>query len=85
MLAEELERGLNSRAFVFLNTCGGGRSKVTESTVGFQGRFIEGLATSVLVGGASGCLAPMWDIEDAVAQDFALGVLSRNSGEATAR
>lgn len=71
-LAEELERGLNSRAFVFLNTCGAGRSKSAECAAGFQGRFIEGLATSVLLGGASGCLAPMWDIEDAVSQDFAL-------------
>lgn len=72
LLAEELERGLNSRALLFLNTCSVGRSKATESIAGFQGRFMEQLATSVLLGGAVGCLAPMWDIEDAVSQDFVL-------------
>lgn len=70
--AEELERGLSSRAFVFLNTCEATETKTQHSTAGFHGKFIEGLATSVLLGGAAGCLGPMCNIGDTIAKNFAL-------------
>lgn len=70
--AEELERGLNSRAFIFLSACSAAQTKTSEAGPGFQGRFIEGIAIAALVGGASSCLAPMWEIEDSATQEFAL-------------
>lgn len=72
VLAEELERVLKSAAFVFLSACEAAKSGTQKSTMGFRGTFIEGLATAVLLGGAIGCLAPMWEIDDGIAQDFAV-------------
>lgn len=70
--AGELERGLKSRAFVFLSACDVAQTKTHESTFGFRGKFIEGLAISVLLGGAIGCLGPLWPISDGLAKEFAL-------------
>jgi hypothetical protein len=70
--AEEIERVLGSRAFVFLSACDLGRSETTASEAGRFGEFVEGVATSVMLGGAIGCLGPIWEIGDEVAKDFAL-------------
>ena len=70
--AEELERILNSKAFVFLSACEAGRSETTISTSGFLGEFVEGVATSVMLAGAIGCLGSIWKIGDEIAKDFAL-------------
>lgn len=72
MPAEELGRHLNSRALVVLSACEAGMSKTTESKTGLVGEFIDGIATSVLLGGAIGCLAPMWDVGDGAAKTFSL-------------
>lgn len=72
-LAEEFERYLKSAAFIFLSACEAAGTKTTESIAGFRGKFIEGVAISTLVGGAIGCLGPVWEIEDGLAKDFALG------------
>jgi CHAT domain-containing protein len=72
VFAEELERVINSRVFVFLSACDAGFTKSAESNVGFIGEFIEGIATSVMIGGAIGCLGPMWKIGDDIAKEFAL-------------
>ncbi|MBM4431310.1 MAG: CHAT domain-containing protein, partial [Chloroflexi bacterium] len=84
VLAEELERNLSSRAFVFLCACEAAKAKTTESEVGFRGKFTEGLAIAVLLGGAVGCLGPMWRIDDGVAKEFALAFYEHLlGGEAT--
>jgi CHAT domain-containing protein len=72
MPAEELGRHLNSRALVVLSACEAGMSKTTESKTGLVGEFIDGIATSVLLGGAIGCLAPMWEVGDGAAKTFSL-------------
>ena len=72
MPAEELGRHLNSRALVFLSACAAGMVDVTESKAGLIGEFVEGIATSVLLGGAIGCIAPMWAVEDGAARDFSI-------------
>lgn len=70
--AEELERGIKGSPFIFLSTCEATQTIAEENTMGFRGRFIEGLAISAMVGGAMGCLGPMWPIEDNVGMEFAV-------------
>lgn len=70
VLAEELERTLTGRPFLFLSACKAGRTK-TESIQGL-GYFFEGLASAAIMNGAIGCLAPIWDIDDGLAKEFAL-------------
>jgi hypothetical protein len=70
--AEELERTLNSPAFLFLSTCEGAQATAEKTQLGFRGEFMEGIAVSALLGGAIGCLGPMWKIDDQIAQKFAL-------------
>lgn len=70
--AEELERSLQGAPLVFLSACEAGQAQTTTSSAGYRGRFVEGLAAAVLVGGASGCLGSIWKIGDGVARKFAL-------------
>ena len=72
MPAEELGRHLHSHALVFLSACEAGMASVTESPTGMIGEFVEGIATSILLGGAIGCVAPMWNIEDGTARDLSI-------------
>jgi hypothetical protein len=69
---EELERVLSGRPFVFLSACEAGMGTTLPSTGGFWGNFMEGIAISALLGGALGCLAPMWGIGDGTAKGFAI-------------
>jgi CHAT domain-containing protein len=70
--AEELERSLQGAPFVFLSACEAGQAQTTMNSAGYQGRFVDGLAVAALVGGASGCLGPIWEIGDGAAREFAL-------------
>jgi hypothetical protein len=72
MPAAELGRHLTSSALVFISACEAGMSAVTESHIGMVGDFVSGIAASILFGGAIGCIAPMWGIEDGVAKDLSL-------------
>jgi hypothetical protein len=72
MPAEELGRHLNSHALVVLSACEAGMSKTTESKTGMVGEFVDGIATSVLLGGAIGCLSPLWEVGDGAAKTFSL-------------
>jgi len=72
VFAEELERVLSGRPFVFLSACEAGMAETEVAEVGFRGKYTEGIATLVLLGGAIGCLGPMWRIDDGLAKEFAL-------------
>ncbi len=72
MPAAELGRHLSSCAFVFLSACEAGMASVSGSHIGMLGDFVAGIATSILCGGAIGCVAPMWAIDDGVAKDFSI-------------
>jgi hypothetical protein len=87
LYAEEWERILCSAAFIFLNACEAGRGK-SRAFPGFRGKLIEGIAISALLGGASGCLGPMWMVLDDEAAVFAIEfynqlLLRKPIGEAT--
>jgi hypothetical protein len=69
---EELERVLSGRPFVFLSACEAGMESTVPSRAGFWGNFTEGIAISTLLGGALGCLGPMWPIKDGIAKGFAI-------------
>jgi CHAT domain-containing protein len=69
---EELERVLSGQPFVFLSSCDAGAGKTGVSQMGFWGKYTEGIAIWALLGGAMGCLGPMWVIGDGIAKDFAL-------------
>lgn len=64
VLAEELERLIESNAFFFINACESAATKVEEITVGMRGNMVEGIAIAVLQGGCCACLGPMWPIGD---------------------
>jgi hypothetical protein len=71
-LAEEFERQLSSRAFLYLNACETAQT-YTESSLRIpRGEFMEGMAVSTLKGGAMGCLGPLWAVRDDLARGFAL-------------
>jgi hypothetical protein len=71
-LAEEFERQLSSRAFLYLNACETAQT-YTESSLRIpRGEFMEGVAVSTLKGGAIGCLGPLWAVSDDLARGFAL-------------
>lgn len=73
MPAEEFGRHLKqSRSLVFLSACAAGMVKTTQSNAGMIGEFIDGIATSILLTGAIGCVAPMWTIHDGAAKDFSI-------------
>jgi hypothetical protein len=87
---EELERVLSGQPFVFLSACEAGAGKTEVSQMGFWGKHTEGVAVSALLGGAIGCLGPMWAIGDGIAKEFALEFYRRlleglPIGEATRR
>lgn len=64
LAADEIERVLRGRPVVFLNACTGGKAKSGEYAGGFMGSYTDGLAASLLLGGALACIGPLWDIED---------------------
>jgi hypothetical protein len=70
LFADQFERFQSSPRFVFLSACKAGQ--VVTGSFSFRGEFMEGFATSVLQGGAEGCLGPMWPFDDGIAKDFAL-------------
>jgi CHAT domain-containing protein len=72
MPAAELGRHLSSQALVFLSACEAGMAGVAGSHIGLLGEFVAGIAASILFGGAIGCVAPMWGIDDGVAKDFSI-------------
>ena len=76
LYAEEWERILCSSAFLFLNACEAGRGK-SRNFPGFRGKLIEGIAASALIGGAAGCLGPMWEVRDDLAAEFAIEFYKR--------
>jgi hypothetical protein len=69
--AEELERAMESSAFVFLSACEASATKTQPTIQGYRGNMVDGLAISVLHTGCIGCLGPMWPIDDAYALEFA--------------
>lgn len=58
--------GLTSNPFVFLNAC-----QLGTETVGLDGNY-GGMAGAFLSQGATGFIAPLWSVDDDVAQDFAI-------------
>jgi len=75
---EEIERGLRrGRPFVFLNACEAGKAQSGRLRHVFLGSFTEGLAISVLLGGALGCIGPLWKIGDRSAADLAVAFYTR--------
>jgi hypothetical protein len=68
--ADMFERIPNCPRFIFLSACKTG--KVVTGSFSFRGEFMEGFASSALMGGALECLGPMWAIGDRTARDFAL-------------
>jgi hypothetical protein len=70
--ADMFERISICPRFIFLSACKTG--KVVTGSFSFRGEFMEGFATSALMGGALECLGPMWAIGDRTARDFALAV-----------
>jgi hypothetical protein len=72
LTADEMERVLRGRPVVFLNACTGGKAHSGEFTGGFMGSYTDGLATSLLLGGALACIGPLWNIEDRSAARLAI-------------
>lgn len=70
--AEELEHNLNSRAFLYLSACEGAVATTGTVGIGYYGDLMEGLAVNALLGGAMGCLGPLWEIPDDLASAFAI-------------
>jgi CHAT domain-containing protein len=58
--------GLTSNPFVFLNAC-----QLGTETVSLDGSY-GGMAGAFLSQGATGFIAPLWSVDDDVAQDFAV-------------
>ena len=69
VLAQEIERVLRGRPLVFLNACEAGRG---ESEMRFIGSYTEGMAISFLLGGALGCIGPLWKVPDQSAAELAI-------------
>ena len=67
---DELKHCLEGNPFVFINACDGAKTKTT--AMGTHGRIIDGIAIALLESNASGCLAPLWPVEDDLAKDFAI-------------
>jgi CHAT domain-containing protein len=77
LTADEMERVLRGHPVVFLNACESGVGKSGEYTGGFMGSYTDGLATALLLGGATACVGPLWCIEDESAARFAIEFYSR--------
>ncbi|MBI5634698.1 MAG: CHAT domain-containing protein [Nitrospirae bacterium] len=71
MYAEQIERLLGYRPLVFMNACEASKEQSGEYVGGYLGSFTEGLATSFLLGGARGCIGPMWPVQDGAAKELA--------------
>jgi len=71
MYAEHIERLLGYRPLVFMNACEASKEQSGEYVGGYLGSFTEGLATSFLLGGARGCIGPMWPVPDGAAKELA--------------
>lgn len=69
VLAQEIERVLKGRPLVFLNACEAG---IVESELRFIGSYTEGMAISFLLGGALGCIGPLWKVPDQSAAELAV-------------
>jgi hypothetical protein len=69
--AEELERAMESSAFVFLSACEASATMTQPTIQGYRGNMVDGLAISVLHTGCIGLLGPMWPINDVYAIEFA--------------
>jgi len=75
--AGDIERALSFRPVVFLNACQASQQKSGEFTGGYLGSYTEGLVTSFLLGGARGCIGPLWSVPDGAARDFAVHFYQR--------
>jgi hypothetical protein len=64
---------LRGHPFVFLNACQVGSGSVVLSQY-------AGMAAAFLVGGASGVVAPLWNVKDSVARSLALAFYERSLG-----
>jgi CHAT domain-containing protein len=69
LYAEEVERWQYSPSFLFLSACESGEV-ATEHTL--RGEYMEGFASSALLGWVDECLGPVWPIGDTSAKEFAL-------------
>lgn len=69
LYAEEFERWQYSPSFLFLSACESGEV-ATEHTL--RGEYMEGFASSALLGWVEECLGPVWPIGDTSAKEFAL-------------
>lgn len=69
LYAEEFERWQYSPAFLFLSACESGEV-ATQHTL--RGEYMEGIASSALLGWVEECLGPVWPISDKTAKEFAL-------------
>jgi CHAT domain-containing protein len=61
---EDIKNGLRGRPLVVLNTCQSALSKSEFIETGYRGVYTSGLASAFIVGGASACIANIWQIQD---------------------
>jgi hypothetical protein len=70
--ARDIEGTLGYRPLIFLNACEAGYQQSEELPGSYTSSNIEGLAASCLLGGARGCIGPLWPVPDGQAADFAI-------------
>jgi hypothetical protein len=70
--ARDIEGVLGYRPLFFLNACEAGYQQSEEISGSYTSSNIEGLAASCLLGGARGCIGPLWPVPDGQAADFAI-------------
>lgn len=71
-LAAEFARILTSQVLFLFNLFGGQHAESRTSHSNFGGELLNSLASTALLGGAKGCLGPMWSTDDNVRIEFAL-------------
>jgi CHAT domain-containing protein len=70
--ARDIESTLSYRPLIFLNACEAGYQQSEDLPGSYMGSEIEGLAASCLLGGARGCIGPLWRVPDGQVADFAI-------------
>lgn len=76
LYAENIKTTIGSSPLVFLNACHTGRSNDNYVDAGYKGVFLSGTASSFVIGGATACIASLWEVGDAKAWRFGLDYYS---------
>lgn len=74
LTAQEIQKALRGRPFIFLNACSSGRGEVLTSSTNLlpvAGSTVQSLATAFILGGASAFIGTLWPIFDVSSREFA--------------